>query len=107
AHAQDLGDGRAQLLDVLALLADHDSRTRRVNGDVGAAGGTLDVDVAHRGIGQFLVQVLAHQEIGVDVAGKVLRMGVPLRRPVARDAQANTNWIDFLTHQASRLPSDT
>jgi hypothetical protein len=69
-HAQNLGHRRAELLDVLALLADHDARPRRVNRDVGAARGALDVNAAHRGVGQLLVQVLAHQEIGVDVRGK-------------------------------------
>ena len=69
-HAEDLGDGGAELLDVLALLADHDSRPRRMNGDVGAARGALDVNAAHRRIGELLVQVLAHQEIGVDVRGE-------------------------------------
>ena len=81
-----LGDGGAELLDVLALLADHDSRPRGMNGDVRAPGGPLDVDVAHRRIRQFLVQKFAHQEIGVDVSGKILRVRIPLRRPVARDA---------------------
>jgi hypothetical protein len=97
-HAEDLGHRGAELFDVLALLADHDSRTRRVNGDIGAARGALDMNAAHRGIGKLLVQKLAHQEIGVDVRGERLGSGIPLRRPVARDAETNTNRIYFLTH---------
>src|SRR4029077_2468450 len=34
-HAENLGHGGAELFDVLALLADHDSRACRMNGDVG------------------------------------------------------------------------
>jgi hypothetical protein len=34
----------AQLLDVLALLADHDARTRGLDRDVDLVGGALDQD---------------------------------------------------------------
>src|SRR5580658_9980785 len=36
-HAENLGDSGAELLDVLALLADHDAGPRGVDRDVGAA----------------------------------------------------------------------
>src|ERR1017187_5042277 len=97
-HAQDLGDRGAQLLDVLALLADHDSRPRRVYRDVGAPRRTLDVNAADRGVGELLAQILPHQVIGVDVRGKRLGAGIPFRRPVARNAETNANRINFLTH---------
>src|SRR6478735_7010533 len=41
-NAHHLADVLAQLLDVLALLADHHARTRRVDGDARALGRTLD-----------------------------------------------------------------
>src|SRR5580658_148731 len=97
-HPEDLRHAGAELLDVLALLADHDSRTRRMDGDVGAPRGPLDVNAAHRGIGELLVQVLPHQVIGVDIGGKRLGSGIPLRRPVAGDAESNADRIYFLTH---------
>src|SRR5450631_211672 len=97
-HAKDLGDSGAQLLDILALLANHDSRPRRVNGDVGAPRRTLDENAADRRIGELLAQILPHQVIGVDVRGKRFGVGIPFRRPIARNAETNANRINFLTH---------
>src|SRR5579871_918258 len=106
-HAEDLRDLAAQLLDVLALLADHDAGTCRMNRDVGAPGGALDVDAADRGVGELLLQELPHQMIGVNVRGEGLGARIPLGGPVTGDAETNADRIDFLTHQDSRLPSET
>src|SRR6202167_5708859 len=106
-HPQDLRHAGAELLDVLALLADHDSRPRRMDGDVGAPRGALDMDAAHRGVGKLLVQILPHQVIGVDIGGKRFGSGIPLRRPVARDAESNADRIYFLTHLGPRTPPAT
>src|SRR5665213_1620540 len=97
-HGQQLRRRLAQLLDVLALLADHDARTRRLDGDVHPFGGTLDQDAAHGSLEQPLVQELPHTEIRVNEQRELLLVGIPLRRPVARDAEANTDRIDLLTH---------
>jgi hypothetical protein len=61
-HAEQLRRLGAQLLDVLALLADHDARTRRLDRDVDLVGGALDLDAADRGLGQLLAQELAHRK---------------------------------------------
>src|SRR5690606_8207213 len=106
-HLHHVGDLGAQLLDVLALLADHDARPRRVDRDIDLAGGTLDLNAAHRGIAELLLQEVAHHEIGVDVRRKVLGGCIPLRVPVASDAETNPDRIDFLTHTQPLLPSPT
>src|SRR5436190_23211750 len=94
-HLRRLG---AQLLDVLALLADHDARTRGLDRDVDALGGALDQHAADRRVGELLLQELAHAEIGVHVDRELLLVGVPLGYPVTGDAKSNGNWIDLLTH---------
>src|SRR5688500_5507864 len=53
-HAHHLRDLETQPFDVLTLLADHDTRTRGLDRDVCLAGGALDVNAAHRGLGQLL-----------------------------------------------------
>src|SRR5687767_8276638 len=90
-HLHHLRDLATQLLDVLALLADDDARTRGVNGDIHFARGALDHDSANRRFGQLFLQQLAHQEVGVHVRNKVLARRVPRRITLARDAEADTN----------------
>src|SRR5262249_52525389 len=51
-HSEQLRRLQAQLLDILALLADHDSRTRRLNRDVDLLRRTLDLNPAHRSFSQ-------------------------------------------------------
>ena len=43
-------------------------------------------------------QELAHAEIRVHVQRELLLAGIPLRHPVAGDAEANAKRINFLTH---------
>ena len=62
-HAHHLGDLAAQALDVLALLADDDARARGVDRDARVLRRALDLDAAHRGVGQLLAQELAHLEV--------------------------------------------
>src|SRR6185369_7323505 len=69
---EHLGRLGAQLLDVLALLADHDARTRGLDRDVHALRGALDEHAADRRVGELLLQELAHAEIGVDVLRELL-----------------------------------
>src|SRR5262249_30701007 len=93
---------------VLALLADHDARTRGLDGDVDALGGALDLHAAHGRIGELLLEELAHADVGVHVDRELLLAGVPLGHPVAGDAEASANGIDLLTHDySSFLPSPT
>jgi hypothetical protein len=72
-----------------------------VDRDVHLTGSTLDVDAAHRGFHESLLQELANLEIRVHVRREVLGGCIPLRSPLARDAEANSNRIDFLTHNYS------
>src|SRR4029453_7120029 len=76
-HLHQLGDLDAQLLDVLALAADHDAGTGGVYRDVGLASRALDVDPAHRRVGQLGAQELAHAPVGQDVRREALRVGIP------------------------------
>src|SRR6185295_13952763 len=103
-HLHHLRDLATQLLDVLALLADHDARTRRVDRDVDLARRALDLDAADRGFDQALLQERTHQVIGVDVRREILGRRIPLRRPVAGDTETNANRIDFLAHKLLALP---
>jgi hypothetical protein len=64
-QAQHLGGFGAQLVDVLALLADDDAGARGLDRDVDLLGGALDLDAADRSFGKPLLQELAHPEIGV------------------------------------------
>ena len=100
-HLHHLRDLPAQLLDVLALLADDDARTRRMDRDVHLARRAFDLDAADRGLDEPLLQELAHEVIRVHVRREVLRRCIPLRSPLARDAEANSDRIDFLTHRYS------
>src|SRR5690606_24599575 len=100
-HAYHLRHLRAELFDVFALLADHDAWASSMNRDVHLARRALDVDAAHGRLGKLLLQKLAHLEVRVHVRRKILRRRVPLRGPLARNAEANSDWIDFLTHNYS------
>jgi hypothetical protein len=76
-HAQALAEFLLEVLDVLALLADHHARTCRVDGDAGVLGRTLDQDARHRGVLQLGLQVLAHLDVFGQHAGEVTVAGVP------------------------------
>src|ERR1035438_3994974 len=87
-----------QILDVLALLADHDAGTRGLDRDVDLLGRALDQHAADRGVGQPLLQELAHQEICVHQHRELFLAGIPLRRPIARDTQSYAQRVDLLAH---------
>src|SRR5690606_35271591 len=97
-HPEQLRDVRAQLLDVLALLADHDARPRRVKRDVRALRRTLDVDTADRRVLQLPLQKLANAMVLLDVRRERLRIGIPLRQPLLGDAEADSGRMYLLTH---------
>jgi hypothetical protein len=94
----------AQLLDVLALLADHHARTGGVDGDARVLGRALDLDAAHRGLRQARLQELAHLQVGIEVVREILGIGVPLGIPVLDDAEADAGRMYFLTHGIGSLP---
>src|SRR5262249_13333527 len=97
-HAQELRGLLAQLLDVLALLADDDAGAGRLDRDVDLLRRTLDLHAAHRSLGKPFAQELTHPEIGVDVHGELLLPRIPARRPVTGDPKTYAQRIDLLTH---------
>ena len=74
-----------QLLDVLALLADHDARTGAVNRDASVLGRTLDDDPSNRRVRQFFLQVFTHIDIFLEHLGEGFAVCIPARTPVTRD----------------------
>src|SRR5689334_4949279 len=98
-HAEQLRDFTAQLLDVLALLADHDARPRRMNRDIGLLRLALDMDAADRRFLELLAQEFADAVILFHVVREHLRIRIPLRRPLFRDPEANADRMNLLTHR--------
>src|SRR6266480_515257 len=97
-HAEERRSLLAQLLDVLALLADDDAGTRGLDGDVDLLGGAFDQNTAHRGLGEPALEELAHPEVGIHVHRELSLAGIPARGPVAGDPQPYPQRIDLLTH---------
>src|SRR5690606_32486208 len=100
-HAEQLRDFRPQLLDVLALLADHDAGTSGVNRDVGPLRRPLDVDAADGCVLELALQESADRVILLHVARKRPRVGIPPGRPVLGDAEPDADRMYFLTHAIS------
>ena len=98
-HAQAARQFGLQVLDVLALLADHHARTCREDGDAGVLGGALDQDARDGGVLQ-LAPSGTRAPSGLRPAWRrsCLFDRVPARRPVARDRQAEAGRMDFLSH---------
>src|SRR3546814_2177185 len=95
------GHGReflAELLDVRALLADHDAGTGGVDRDARPLGRPLDHDPADAGLTKPLLQELAQHQVLVQLGGVALRRE-PARIPGAVDAQPQPDRIDLVTHQ--------
>src|SRR5215472_13147255 len=88
----------AQRLDVLALLADHDSGARAVDGDARVLRRPLDRDLSDRSVGELLAQVVAHLDVLVERGGEVLAVRVPLRGPVAVHGEPESGRVDLLSH---------
>jgi hypothetical protein len=97
-HAQAARQFSLEVLDVLALLADHHARARRVDGDARVLGRALDQDARHRGVLQTLLQELTHLQIFGQHGGEVAAAGIPARRPGARDGQTKAGRMDLLSH---------
>ena len=96
-----LRDLAAQLLDVLALLADHDARTRRCGSSRGAsfAGRSIRCCEMTEPAPASCCRHLADLEVGVR---GTRRTGVlpanHLDIPVAGDAEADSDRMNFMTH---------
>ena len=102
-----LGQLLAQLLDVGALLADDQARTRGMDRHAALLVRTLDHHLGHRSLLELLLQVLADLDVFVQQLAVFAGVGVPARIPGAVDAEAQPDRIDFLTHQAASPFSST
>ncbi len=81
--AGELRELVAQLVDLGALLADHDARTTGVQGDDDLARLPLDVDVGDRRVAEARLQVLPEQLVLLEERGNLLPR-VPARRHCLR-----------------------
>src|SRR6202051_4845616 len=95
----DIGDALAQLVDVGALLADHDTGTRRVDRHAALLVRTLGHDPGDGRLLELLVQDLADFDILVQQLAVFVLAGEPARIPGPVDAEPQSDWIDLLTHR--------
>src|SRR5690606_26369877 len=102
-----LGQLAAQLLDVGALLANDQPRTRGVDGHAALLVRALDHDLRHRGLLEFLLEVLTDLQILMQQLAVLAGVRVPARIPGAVDAETQTDRVDFLAHQAASTFSST
>src|ERR1700688_3213245 len=100
----DIGNLLAQLVDVGALLADHHTRTRRVDRHPALLVRTLDHDPGDGSLLQFLVQDLADLDILVQQLAVFVLAGEPTGIPRPVDAETQSDWIDLLTHRSLPRP---
>ena len=96
----DLGDLLLQLVDVGALLADHDARTRRVDRHAALLVRTLDHDARDGSLLQFLHQHFTDADILVEELRILVLAGEPTGIPGPVDAQTQPDWINLLTHRS-------
>ena len=94
----ELADHLAQLVDVRALLADHHTRTSRMNGDAGLPVRALDHDLRDRRLLQRSHQHLADLHVLVKQLAVFVLVGEPTGVPGAVDAEPQPDRIDLLTH---------
>src|SRR5260221_8376489 len=102
--SRDIGDLLAQLVDVGALLADHDAGTRGVDRHPALLVRTLDHDPGDGCLLQFLVQDLADFDILVQQLAVFVLAGEPTGIPRPVDAETQADWIDLLTHRILPRP---
>src|SRR5690606_14713449 len=88
----------AQLLDVLAALADHHARAGGVDRDARAVGRALDGGHGDPRLRELLAEHVADIQVGGQVLGVRLLPGEPLRVPVLGDAKADAGRMNFMTH---------
>src|ERR1700737_4108875 len=100
----DIGNALAQLVDVGALLADHDAGTRRVDRHAALLVRTLDHDPGDGRLLEFLVQDLADLDILVQQLAVFVLAGEPTGIPRPVDAETQPDWIDLLTHRSLPRP---
>src|SRR5574343_573749 len=97
-NAHDALQIRTQLLNVFALLADHDARTSGINGNAGIFGRALDQHTTNRSMRQLTFQVLTYLKVFLQHTRKVLAASVPAGTPVFGDGQTEASRMNFLSH---------
>src|SRR6266550_3943559 len=100
----DIGNALAQLVDVGALLADHNARARRMDGHAALLVWTFDHDPGDGRLLQFLVQDLADLDILVQQLAVLVLAGEPTGIPGPVDPETQSDWIDLLTHRILPAP---
>ena len=86
-----------EFVDLRALAADDDSRSRGVDDDLQTIGGALDIDVRDAGAGKALFQIAFQFQVFQQELAKLL-LREPMRMPVFVVAEPKTVWMNFLTH---------
>src|SRR3954447_6540978 len=102
--SRDVGNPLAQLVDVGALLADHDAGTRRMDRHAALLVRTLDHDAGNRGLLELLVQDLADLDVLVQQLAVFVLAGEPTGIPRTVDAETQPDRIDFLSHRCLPRP---
>src|SRR6266700_6287776 len=100
----DVGNPLAQLVDVGALLADHDAGARRMDRHPALLVRTLDHDPGHRRLLELLVQDLPDLDILVQQLAVFVLAGEPTGIPRPVDAETQPDWVDLLTHRILPRP---
>src|SRR5690606_29867756 len=87
----------ADLIDAAAFFPNHNPRTRRVDVDFRLLGHALDINARNARVTQLLSQKGTKLQILVEEL-HVLTIGIPARSPGLVHAQAETDWMCFLSH---------
>ncbi len=95
--AREPGELVTELVDFGTLLTDDDARTAGVNRDDDLARLPLDADVGDRRVSEPRLQILA-KELVLTKQRRKVPVRVPLRSPGLGDAEAEADWMCFLTH---------
>src|SRR5262245_14186584 len=94
----ELAELALQLLDLGALLADHDARPRRIDVDLRLVGGALDLHLGDAGVVQPFLEELAQLEVLVQQIA-IIAAREPLRVAAFDDAEAEAPRMYFLSHR--------
>src|ERR1700694_1510451 len=100
----DVGNALAPLVDVGALLDDHDTGRRRLDRHAALLVRPLDHNPGDGRLLQFLVQDLADFDILVQQLAVFVLAGEPTGIPRPVDAETQSDWIDLLTHRSLPRP---
>ena len=68
--------------------------------DTDAVPGTFDNDLGKSGSLKATSNILTDLEIFVKLGGVVLAFGIPLGAPVLIQCEAESDWINFLSHDS-------